>query len=110
MIWATCDKTHWTHVDFKVAENQSNTSYFVLQVLRAAGVHVELQQFGQHVGRGHCIGVLRGMVAYLADGPGCGCPDVVLSLLAENLSQLGHPLQDGRKMSYVLVLRECLWF
>ena len=109
-IWAPLDQTHWTHVDVKVAENQSRTSYFVLQVLRAAGVHVELQQFGQHVGRGHCVGVLRGVVSYLTDGPGRGCPDVVLSLLGEDLGQLGHPLQDGRNMSYELVLRERLWF
>lgn len=40
--------------------------YFGLQVLGAAGVHVKLQYFGQQVSCGHCLGVLRGVMPYLA--------------------------------------------
>lgn len=40
--------------------------YFGLQVLGAAGVHVKLQYFGQQVSCGHCLGMLRGVMPYLA--------------------------------------------
>lgn len=95
-------------IKYKAAENlsvwlhmnmQSCNFYLGLQVLWAAGVHVELQQFGQHVGSGHRLGVLWRVLTYLSDGPGCGRLDVVFGLLREAQGQLGHPLQDKRTHS-----------
>lgn len=71
-------------------------SYFVLQILRTAGVQVKLQQPVQNIAEGHGLGVLRGVAANLPDGPGGGGPDVMLGLLRQTQGQLGHPLQDRR--------------
>lgn len=68
-------------------------SYFLLQVLRAAGIHVELQQFGHQVGRGHHLGVLCGVVTYMTDGPDGGRLDVLLRLLSQTQGQLGDTLR-----------------
>ncbi|TNN59507.1 hypothetical protein EYF80_030322 [Liparis tanakae] len=83
------------------ADLQGGGSYFGLQVLGAAGVHVKFQQFAQEVRGGHGLGVLRGVVTYLPDGPGGGRLDVRLLLLGQTQGQLGHTLQDGRTHSTI---------
>lgn len=85
---------------FKVLMKQQDYvlcgSYFVLQILRTAGVQVKLQQPVQNIAEGHGLGVLRGVAADLPDGPGGGGPDVMLGLLRQTQGQLGHPLQERR--------------
>lgn len=71
-------------------------SYFVLQILRTAGVQVKFQQPVQNIAEGHGLGVLRGVAANLPNGPGSGSPDVMFCLLRQTQSQLGRPLQERR--------------
>lgn len=86
----------YSTVQSLVIEASLCCSYFGLQVLGAAGLHVQLQQFAQEVGGGHRLGVLRAVVSNLSDGPGYGRLDVVLVLLGHTQGQLWHPLQDRR--------------